>query len=69
MLITGLMTAATYGTGPTSDEAVEGLYSGGDRPAVKFSTIKILSVKIMPKEGGSTLDDDFSSRVSDKAQK
>src|SRR5438132_1239709 len=27
------MTAAVYGTGPTSDVAVEGLPSGGDRPA------------------------------------
>ena len=69
VLIVGTMTAATYGTGPTSDEAVNGLYSGGDRPAVRFPKIKIMSVKIMPKEGSSGLDADFSSRVSDKAQK
>lgn len=49
VLLTATETAAKYGTGPTSDVAVEGLAAGGDRPATKFEGITILSAKIMPK--------------------
>jgi hypothetical protein len=49
VLITGTQTEAKYGTGPTSDVAVEGLAAGGDRPATKFQGLTILSAKILPK--------------------
>jgi hypothetical protein len=68
-IVTGMMTSQKYGTGPTSDQSIEGLYAGGDRPATKFEGVKILSVKVMPKDAGAARPaDDFGSRVSDKAQ-
>jgi hypothetical protein len=42
------MTSARYGTGPTSDVAVEGLYSGGDRPATRVEMFEVVSVAIDP---------------------
>ena len=42
------MTSARYGTGPTSDVAVEGLYSGGDRPATRELMYQVVSVAIDP---------------------
>ena len=42
------MTSARYGTGPTSDVAVEGLYSGGDRPATRELMYEVVSVAIDP---------------------
>jgi hypothetical protein len=47
-IVYGTMTSARYGTGPSSDPAVEGLYSGGDRPATKFQAIDVTSVQVMP---------------------
>jgi hypothetical protein len=42
------MTSARYGTGPTSDVAVEGLYSGGDRPATRELQYQVVSVAVDP---------------------
>ena len=49
VLITALMTSSRYGTGPTSDAAVAGFASGGDRPASKFQGLTIVSAQILPK--------------------
>src|ERR1700722_12613971 len=35
VFLTGILTSQQYGSGPTSDSAIEGLYAGGDRPATK----------------------------------
>ena len=66
VLITGTMTSQRYGTGPTSDSSIEGLYAGGDRPATKFQGVTIISAKILPKEAPTRGVD--SSRISDAAQ-
>ena len=42
------MTAARYGTGPTSDVAVEGLPSGGDRPTPRRLLYDVTSVAVDP---------------------
>ena len=42
------MTAARYGTGPTSDAAVEGLPSGGDRPTSRRLLWDVVSVSVDP---------------------
>ena len=68
IFLTGTITSKTYGTGPTSDTSIEGLYAGGDRPATKFETITVLELKALPKAPASGLAEDFNSRVSDKAQ-
>jgi len=46
--VVATMTAARYGTGPTSDVAVDGLPSGGDRPATRQLGIVVVSVKVDP---------------------
>jgi hypothetical protein len=68
VLITGTITSTRYGTGPTSDSSIEGLYAGGDRPATKFQEITIISAKVMPPEPPRAAEDDIGSRVSDAAQ-
>ena len=42
------MTSARYGTGPTSDVAVDGLYSGGNRPATRTDMYDVVSVSVDP---------------------
>ena len=42
------MTAARYGTGPTSDAAVEGLPSGGNRPTPRRLLYDVVSVSVDP---------------------
>ena len=70
VLLTGTMTSTRYGTGPTSDPSIEGLYAGGDRPATRFQTITIISAQIMPPEPPREPQaaDDLGSRVSPSAQ-
>jgi hypothetical protein len=68
VLITGTITSQRYGTGPTSDTSIEGLYAGGDRPATKFQGITIISVKPMPPEPKRAASEDIGSRVSETAQ-
>ena len=41
-------TSSTYGTGPTSDSSIEGLYAGGDRPATRVEGIAVVSAKVDP---------------------
>jgi hypothetical protein len=48
VIVYGTMTSARYGTGPSSDPAVEGLYSGGDRPATKFQAVDVTSAQVVP---------------------
>lgn len=42
------MTSTRYGTGPTSDVSIEGLYAGGDRPATRVEGISVVSIKVDP---------------------
>jgi hypothetical protein len=46
--VTVTMTAARYGTGPTSDAAVDGLPSGGDRPTTRRLMYEVASVSVDP---------------------
>jgi hypothetical protein len=70
--ITGTITSTRYSTGPTSDESIEGLYAGGDRPATRFEGVEVISVQATKRDdayvhyGG--VSSDLGSRVSDKAQ-
>jgi hypothetical protein len=52
VLITGITSSRTYGTGPTHDPAVDGFYSGifPSASATKFEIIDIISVQAMPAE-------------------
>ena len=69
VLITGTLTSQRYGTGPTSDASIEGLYAGGDRPATKFEGVTIISAKVMPPEPRRQgADAELGSRVSESAQ-
>jgi hypothetical protein len=68
VLVSGTMTSQKYGTGPTSDASIEGLYAGGDRPATKFDGVTVISMKVMPAEPRQGADPELGSRVSDAAQ-
>jgi hypothetical protein len=46
--VIALKTSPTYGTGPTSDASIDGLYAGGDRPATRVEGISVVSAKIDP---------------------
>src|ERR1700733_12183834 len=68
--LTGILTSRQYGSGPTSDEAIEGLYAGADRPATKFNVVQVSSVTPTAYDDAmakySAIDADFGARVSEK---
>lgn len=48
VLVTLSLTTQKYGSGPSSDPSLEGYPRGGDRPAPRRDTYKIVSIKATP---------------------